>query len=315
MKNKKISGGAKAGSIIICIIMALVLSSTTTALILNRVFKAKFISSVVSGVVEAEIPVVVNGEEYDSMSEGLCVIIENCVDTEGTDISERDLKKFVEESGVEEVLTERIEDAIDAIIEGEDEPIFTEDDIMEFINDNEDLIEDTFDIEITRDVKDNIREEIRVAEVEETFTTGTIIETMYGGENDSIGSLINVFSKIFSTPVIIVGYVLVCAMFVGIFFLNKKQIWFAGPYLGIPTFIVGVGVTICAVAIKVVSGVILNNEATEIVSAVISPLYGMMIVIGIVYMSLGLVMTVASFVVKAIFKKNELKEQKVQEFV
>ena len=324
MRNKKISGGAKAGSIIICVFMTFVLFGATTSLILNRIFTQKFISSVVSNFTTIDMPVQIDGVEYDNVSDAMYGVIADSIDSvesdvdvevEGSDISEEEIEEFIKESGIEDLLAEKLGVGIEAIVAGEDVSILTEDDIMEFVEDNEDLIEDTFEVDITEDMKDELRTEIKNSGIEDSFTTGAVTEVLYEDESNPIAPLLNAIRSFFSTPMVIAGYAIVLVMFLGIFFLNKMQLWFAGPYLGISTLIVGVGTVVASLSSSAIASVAASEDSVETVLAVIKPISDLMLTVGVIYILIGIVAIVVSSVVKSALKRNELEEQKAQELV
>ena len=324
MRNKRVSGGAKAGSIIICVFMTFVLFTATTALILNRVFTQKFISSVISNISTVEIPVEIDGKEYDSVSDAMMGVIADSIDSSSTDvnidvedsdISEEAIEEFIAESGIEELLADKLGMGIEAIVAGEDVAILTEDDIMDFIDDNEELIEDTFEVEITEEMKDEIRTEIKDSGIEDSFTTGAVTEVLYEDESNPIAPLLNAIRNFFSTTMVIVCYAIVLIMFLGIFFLNKMQLWYAGPYLGISTLIVGAGTVISSLTSGSVAGAAAGEDSVEMVLSIIKPICDLMLTIGVIYILIGVVAIVVSSVVKRTLRNNELEEQKAQEFV
>lgn len=323
MRNKRVSGGAKAGSIIICIFMTFVLFGATTSLILNRIFTQKFISSVISNISTVEIPVQIDGKEYDNVSDAMYGVIADSIDSvesdvdievEGSDISEEEIEEFIKESGIEDLLAEKLGVGIEAIVAGEDVAILTEDDIMDFIDDNEELIEDTFEVEVTEEMKDDLRTEIKNSGIEDSFTTGAVTEVLYEDESNPIAPLLNAIRSFFSTPMVIAAYALVFVMFLGIFFLNKMQLWFAGPYLGISTLIVGAGTVVSSLSSTVIAAAASGEDSVETVLSIIKPISDLMLTVGVIYILIGIVAIVVSSIVKSALKRNEL-EQKAQEIV
>lgn len=323
MRNKRVSGGAIAGSIIISVIMTIVLFFTTSALIVNRIFTEKFVSSVIGSVKDMEIPITIDDKEYNNVSEAIYGVIEESmneanvdvnIETEDSNISQEEIEEFIEESGIEDLLAEKLGVGMEAVLNGEDVALLTEDDIMDFVEDNQEIIEDTFEVEITEEMKNDLREEIKQSEITDTFTTGAITEVLYEEENNPLAPVLNAVRTLFSTPVIIAGYVIVLLMFLGVFFINKRQLWYAGPYLGIPATIVGVGVTITSLLVKGLVS-LAEEEMGAAVSVIAEPLHDLMLEIGVIYILIGVVAIIVSAVVKSALERNEIEEQGTQEVI
>lgn len=323
MKYKRVSGGAIAGSIIIAVIMTVVLFCTTTALIVNRIFTEKFIATAIGSITEIEIPITVDGKEYDNVSDAISGVISESLneasgdDLSGTeseaDISEEEIEEFIEESGIEDLLAEKLGAGMEAVLDGEDVALLTEDDIMGFIDDNEEVIEDTFEVDITEEMKDELRTEIKEADIEETFTTGTITKYIYEEETNPLAPVLKTVRTMFTTQMVIIGYVVVLLMWVGIFFINKRQIWNAGLYLGIPATIVGAGVALTALLVKGFSSVAAEELGGFVKPEMFTALNDLLLNIGVIYIVIGVVFIVVSAVLKSTAKRNAALEQNPQE--
>ena len=71
------------------------------------------------------------------------------------------------------------------------------------------LIEKTFDIEITDEMMDEIQNEIKESDIEDELSTGIIVDEIYNEENNPFAPMMESFRKFISTPMVIVGYVVV----------------------------------------------------------------------------------------------------------
>lgn len=320
MKYRRVSGGAVAGSIIIAVVMTIVLFCTTTALIVNRIFTEKFIATTIGSIKEIEIPITVDGKEYDNISDAVSGVISESINEatggeslEESEISEEEINEFIEESGIEDLLAEKLGVGMEAILNGEDVSILTEDDIMDFVEDNEDIIEDTFEVDITEEMKDELRTEIKNADIEDTFTTGTITQYIYEEETNPLAPLLKTVRTMFTTQMVIAGYVVVVAMWVGIFFLNKRQIGHAGLYLGIPATIVGVGVASTSLMVKGLSSLAAEELGGFVKPEMFAALNELLLNIGVIYIVVRVVFIVVSAVLKSAAKRNAALEQNSQE--
>lgn len=305
MKNKRVHGGAVAGSVIIAIIITMILFCATFILVVNRIFTSKFIAETISNVrfEEIEIPVEVNGKTYDSISDA--VIGEIQENNPEADIAVEDVEAFFEESGVSELLGEKMSSAIDAIMNNEECAILTNEEIMQFVEDNEQLVEETFDIEITEEDKQQLETELEESGIEEVFTTQTITNVIYETEENPLMDIVKVLKTLFSTTLLIVGYVVVVLLWVGVFFLNKRQLWYAGPYIGVPAIVVGAGVLITSLGVKFLSVAIAEEASGFIRPEMFDALIELLLVIGVIHLLLGIVITVVSAVVKHSFAAQD----------
>lgn len=305
MKNKRVPGGAVAGSIIIAIIITIVLSASNFMLVINQIFTEKFITATISNIriEEIEIPIEVDGNTYDNISDAVVgQIAENNPDS---DISEEEVEQFFEESGINEFIGEKLGVAVDALMNGEATTIITNEEIMNFIDDNESLMKETFGIEITEEDKQKLESTLEESGIEEAFTTETITNVITETEDNPVFGMMKSFRAIFSTAVIVVGYVVVALLWLGVFFLNKRQLWYAGPYLGVPAIIVGVGVLLTALGVKLVSATIAAEVAQFIQPEIFNALVELLLIVGAVHLLVGIVITVVSGVVKHSFAVHD----------
>lgn len=307
MKIKRVPGGAVAGSVIIALIMSLVLGVTTLLLVANQILSAKFISATISNVriEEIEIPIEIDGKEYNTVGEAVTAIVTSGeLSEEEVAEKQEEISDFMEESGFNDLIAGVMADGMDAILSGEDKALLTNKDIMKFVEDNEILIEDTFDVDITEEMKQEIEKEVEEAEIEKVFTTKTITQTIYTTEDNPIAVIAKSIRAMFSTTTIVIGYVLVLLMWVGVFFINGRQIWFAGPYLAIPAMVVGAGTAVSGLLVEGVADMLLKKAGGLVSSDIFSALTELLITIGVIYFVAGVVLLVVSIVLKGIARNN-----------
>lgn len=311
MKIKRVNGGAVAGSVIIAIVMTVVLAITTMLVLANQIFTAKFISATISNIriEEIEIPVEIDGKEYDTVGEAVTALVTSGTLTE-EEVEEKQevISEFMAESGFNDLIANVMAEGMDAIMSGEEKALITNEDIMKFVEDNETLIEDTFEIDITEEMKGEIEQKVEEAEVEKIFTTKTITETIYETEDNPIAVALKTVRAFFSIKTIIIGYVIALLMWVGIFFLNKAQFWFAGFYLAIPSMVIGVGTMIGGLSVNLVADAIMKEVSGMVNTDIFSALTDLMFTIGAVYFIAGIVLLILSIVLRAIARKNTEQE-------
>lgn len=311
MKIKRVNGGAVAGSVIIAIVMTAVLAVTTILVLANQIFTAKFISATISNIriEEIEIPIEIDGKEYDTVGEAVTVLVTSGNLSE-EEVAEKQevISEFMAESGFNDLIADVMAEGMDAIMSGEEKSLLTNEDIMKFVEDNETLIEDTFEIDITEEMKGEIEQKVEEAEVEKMFTTKTITETIYETEDNPIAVALKTVRAFFSIKTIIIGYVIALLMWVGIFFLNKAQFWFAGFYLAIPSMVIGVGTMIGGLSVDLVAGAVMKEVSGMVNADIFSALTDLMFTIGAVYFIAGIVLLILSIVLRAIARKNTEQE-------
>ena len=311
MKIKRVIGGGVAGSVIIAIVMTVVLAITTMLVLANQIFTAKFISATISNIriEEIEIPIEIDGKEYDTVGEAVTVLVTSGNLSE-EEVAEKQevISEFMAESGFNDLIADVMAEGMDAIMSGEEKSLLTNEDIMKFVEDNETLIEDTFEIDITEEMKGEIEQKVEEAEVEKMFTTKTITETIYETEDNPIAVALKTVRAFFSIKTIIIGYVIALLMWVGIFFLNKAQFWFAGFYLAIPSMVIGVGTMIGGLSVDLVAGAVMKEVSGMVNADIFSALTDLMFTIGAVYFIAGIVLLILSIVLRAIARKNTEQE-------
>lgn len=307
MKINRVSGGAVAGSVIIAIVMTFVMGITTVLLIANQIIKPKFISATISSIrlEEIEIPIEVDGKKYDTMGEAVTVLVTSGTLTE-EEVEEKQeiISDFMVDSGFNDMIAEVMADGMDAIMSGEEKALLTNEDIMKFVEDNETLIEETFEVEITEEMKKDIEDKVEEAEIEKVFTTKTITQEIYGTEVNPLANVLKGIKTMFSIKTVIIGYVIALLMWVGIFFINKRQIWFAGPYLAIPSMVVGAFTMLGGLMVEFTMASISAKLMGMVSGDIFSALTNLLVKIGLVYFVFGIVLLVASIVLKCIARNN-----------
>lgn len=304
MRNKKVHGGAVAGSVIIALVITVLLFAGSMLLIMNNVFNGNFISKTVSSIriEQLEIPITVEGETYNNISEALVEQVNKSMET---NLTEEDVSEFFEESGINELVGEKLSLGLDAIMNGEEVALITNSEIMDFVKENEQLVEDTFDIEITEEDLVKVEDKIEEYDVEEKFNTQIITTTITETDINPVFTAVNSFRKFFSVGAIVIVYVATALLWLGIFFLNRRQLWYAGPYLGVPAIVVGVGNAISAVVIKVAGSFIPEEVGKYIKADIFDVLVELPLTIAIIHVVVGIAVTVASAVVKKNLAKKE----------
>ena len=308
MKNKKVPGGAVAGSVVISLLIAVMLAYTAFIFVVNRIFTENFIRETISNVriEQIEIPITVDGKTYNNISE---VVVDKLNENnEDVQVTDEDVQKFFDESGIDDILSEKLNMGLDAIMNGEEATLLTKQEIMDFVEENEELVEETLKVEITEEHKAKLEEELEENDIEEVFTTKTITNTIYETELNPIAVVIKGFRTFFSVGMIVGGYIVVVLLWVGIFFLNKRQAWYAGPYFGIPAIVVGAEISVTALTVKIIGNIIAKDVEKYIKPELFTSLAMLLLIVGLIHLVVGIAVTVVSFTVKKNLRKKETEE-------
>lgn len=92
---------------------------------------------------------------------------------EDVQISQEQVQDFIDNSTIMDYTSEKMASYVQDALNGETNTVITADEIMQLLEDNQKLIEDTFQVEITEDIKQEIRTNVTKV-IEEEDLNGTI---------------------------------------------------------------------------------------------------------------------------------------------
>lgn len=285
---------------------------------------------------------VLGGEDGDSSA--LVEFIYNTVTEQfqGEDVvlpPLEEVQQFVEESTLDDFLADKSASLISDIITGENTTTITTEEIQTLLHDNAQLIEDTFEIEISEDVITEVVEEIEKVEIVQQIqeegvnsvlqdlVDNNVItipgmlpsqdlapEGMGGSQSGATTNtpspmdILNALRAIVTTETLL-AMIGVCLVLIGLLLLvNMKQIWVGIRDAGITVTVVGVlfsAVTFAGwYSADLLKALLADaGPAAKIVLFIVNltaPIH-----IGVLV--LGIVLIVVSCVVKSLLKKKALK--------
>lgn len=252
-----------------------------------------------------------------------------------------EVQQFVEESTLDDFLADKSASLISDIITGENTTTITTEEIQTLLQENAQLIEDTFEVEISEDVITEVVAEIEkveiVQQIQEEGVNSVLQElvdnkviTIPGmlpsqdlapetpGEGSSVNTstpdmsspmgIINALRSIVSTETLL-AMIGVCLVLIGLLLLvNMKQIWVGIRDAGITVTVVGVIFSAITFAAWFSEDMLkeLLAEAGPVAKIVLF-IVNLTAPIHIGVLALGIVLIVVSCVVKSLLKKKALK--------
>lgn len=225
------------------------------------------------------------------------------------DISHDQVQEFVERSTVMDYTSGKMNDYIQDAFNGSENTVITADELMNLFEENRELLEEVFDIEVTEEMQQTIRENVERA-VEEEDLNGTVrteinkvLDTSVPGTELSISDLMQTIGRLTRTEVVM-SAVLFCVILMAMLFglnyynLGKGLGWisyaftFIGAALAIPLFILQFGS----------SSLQLGNETVDSALQVVSNLTHMLAPIHYGILVAGVAMLAGSIVWRILHK-------------
>ncbi len=298
-EKKKISAGAVAGSSIITFFITVFFLASTLLLMVNRITSEKELTKLAQSVKVSDIEMKVefNGNEYDNLNDA---ILANLASDNRDNVSNKDLDKFINDSQLADFVANKITDGIESLIDGDsdDTSLITADEIIDFLEEHEKELEKDLDCELDSKVIDDIRTGLEENNIEDTYTIG------YLKENISSSFDFSLLKYVFSNEayfIIAGGYAVGILLWVAVIFLNKRRMAYAGTYLGSSAIAVGTVVTLMAVAVKVLSGIVLDSSLDFVKNGAALTLAYSILTYGFIILAAGGFITVLCHYIKRDF--------------
>lgn len=233
---------------------------------------------------------------------------------EDTPITTEQIHSFIENSTLMEFVADKAASTVENILKGEADssPLITTEEILQLIDENEQVIEDTFQIELTEKSKQEMSAQIDDALADADMNAllqESIVQalqtTVPGTNGMTVQDLLGYVEKLAQPPVIALGAAL-CLMLMGlVMWLNYYQLhrglrWIAGACITAGSLL-ATPLALVQFSPALVSGILPETgETLQLLSgaaAVIAPVhYGMLAV--------GVVLTLVSFVWR-MFARNK----------
>ena len=230
------------------------------------------------------------------------------------------VKDFVKESTLEEFVSEKCAGIISDFINGESTVTLDADELMEQLELNKELIEETFDVKITDEIMDALHETLEENEVltmiEKEGLEGVIMEAM-GTDPESKEALdtfrdaMQIVRQTLSMETVMMA-VGVCAVLAGLLFLLRwKRFWIAMRNVGWPMFWAGLIYLLPTVALISSRSMLLDvTEGNVLVVDTIIRITKMMLPVCAGVTGVGLALVIAGYVIGGV--KANANRQKIQ---
>ncbi len=180
---------------------------------------------------------------------------DSMLDDYGIRIDEDNIVEFLEESTVKEFISNKVSDFFDAVFDGENELVFTSDEIKELLEDNEDAIEEVFDKRFTEEELEDISKRVVGDSHEYVIKIDEFVP-----ELEEYDELLDIFTTVFSYTTMVILLALSAAM---IFLLVLNSPTRAACGIGVNLILIGGFYLIIAVTVLLVENMELINIADD----------------------------------------------------
>lgn len=188
---------------------------------------------------ELDLGALLSGE--GNLTEMLVEYAFEMLEGEGAEIDKEAIEAFVEESTINEFISDKASSIISDMVTGENTLTITGDEIKELLNENKDLIEQHFDVVITEEQIDSVAQKVEELPIVQEIQKNGVAGLLSGGmtapdsEDDStvsanpmteINKMMN-YVRMISADAVFFALVGVCAFLVALLFLfawNKPYI-------------------------------------------------------------------------------------------
>jgi len=230
------------------------------------------------------------------------------------------VKEFIEESTLEEFVSEKCAQMVNDFVNGENTVTLNVDEIMEQVEQNKELIEKTFEVEITHEMLNKVEtalEENEVLEkIQEEGLEGVIMEAV-GQDSELLEDMeearkvLNTARKSISKETLMTG-ITICLVLAGLLFLLRwKRFWKAMRDVGWPMLWAGLLFLLPVVAVISSRSLLMDvTDGSRMLVDMLIQIMKMMLPLCAGVTIGGLVLIIAGFVVGGMMSKPHI--QKVQ---
>ncbi len=231
---------------------------------------------------------------------------------EETDISTEQVQTFINESTVMDFVSDKMSDYISDVLTGEQNASITSQDIMDLLEENEALLEETFQIELTEEKKAELFAQVdqamTEADLDNTFRTGVnemMNEPLPGTDGMSIGDLMLKVGE-FAQGKAVFGALVICIVLAGLLLLANYYLPYRGlRWISCACTFTGFLVAAPLFVIHFLPGMVVQfmPEAAEL-SHVLDGFYSVMAPYHFMPLIIGLALAVVATLWKRIYRKQ-----------
>ncbi len=207
------------------------------------------------------------------------------------------IQNFLDNSTVSDYVADKSADFISDYIQGKDNTNITAAEIDALIEENKELLEETFDFTVddkfiqgardaaVNNVNDFIKEDV-FDKVDRTAITGSFTV------GDALGSL----RGMISTPMLVL-YIFICvALMVGIFFCKRMQIGSTLITVGVPFLSTGIALVAVNLILPMLTGLLPKisgvHKIVGVLLSAIAPVHYTVLILGVVFLVAGIVLNI-----------------------
>ena len=223
---------------------------------------------------------------------------------EGAKFTQADVDAFVKDASISEYLTDKTVSYLQDFINGTDNTTITNEELEILIDENKELIEKTFDVEVDEGLRNEILtyvEDNDVNNIVHEQVIQEVRETPIAGESFNVGNLMEILSTLASPTVIMILAGIDLFLLVLLFFTNRMRLGGAMISAGIPTLLVGALLAAPVLAAQNILPMFLGNAPREITN-VVNLLLSIITPVHLAVLIAGAVLLILCIIVKCVVK-------------
>ncbi len=256
----------KIGTVIVCALLLVVLLVGALAGVVKNTVSEKSIAKIIDEIDIADITVeqILDIDDDKTLAE---YIYENMDEASVSeyDISEKEVAELLEEDAIKEFITDTLSDYCYYICYGGNVPKITSEDLIEFIEDNEDKIFEITGYELSDE---------DYAYIEELEDSGQLdaLDVSVLEDNEEISEMLATLRTFLSTGFFFTLIIIALLLCIAIFFLCRKDLFNSSCCVGIVALLAGISLMIVSAIVANLTSLISNalTLPTEIVKPVIA---------------------------------------------
>lgn len=291
-------------SVLLCICLTVTLLAGALALDLNALLHADSLTQIVDEVLYTPQPSHVRLSEESADPQSLIThlihdAIQKQID-EGkeVDITHEEIDAFIAQASISEYLSDKTVSYLQDFIHGTENTTITTEEIESLINENKELIEETFHVTVDEELCDKITTYVEENDID-TLVHDEIFEEArnlpIAGDQFNLGHLMEIVSAASSYMVIVILGVFTLLLLVALFFTNRMRFGNTLLCAGIPALIVGLILGLPVLALQSVMPSLLASlhgavlEIVKVVFSTIAPIHFAFLVAGALVLTSGIV--------------------------
>lgn len=195
--------------------------------------------------------------DADALADFVVEMINEYAD-ESVDITRETALDFIKNSTITEYTSQKVSGYLQDALEGTEDTVITTDEIMTLLEDNKQLIEQTFDVTVTDEMTDKIRSNVAVV-IDENDLNGNIrreidnaMQQPLEGTDMTVSDVAGYFGRLIDIKTILLA-LCICLLLTALLFLTNyyKPVngltWASVPFIAAGIISIGLTAAVCAV--------------------------------------------------------------------